>query len=188
MTKLQVGGIAAVVLVAVGTIGYFSRTSPAPKTEEAQGLIGVRQNQVPAGTVCVRPVADYSETKLAQPGMEALLVKQLHGVGLDAKLESEAGGDCAATVYTEIAQLGGRGQKTAQVDFRLVLKGKEVPVLSAEAKGKSGEKEKTMAARNSFVPVKAPQSDDEAKYQEALSDAFGAQAEKVLAAYKQHVK
>ncbi len=187
MTKIQLGAVAAVIVAAVGMVWYVTKSQPAPKVEEAQGIIGLKQQKAAAGTICVRPVAVYAEKKVELAGSEAALVSQLRSVGLDAKLESEAGGDCAATVYTDISELGGRGEKTAAVAFRLLLKGEEVPVLSAEVKGKSGAAAKAMP-KNSFLPVKGVSPDDAAKYQEALNQAFLAQAEKVRDAYGKHAK
>lgn len=140
----------------------MTKSQPEPKLEQAQGIIGLKQQKVPAGTVCVRHVAVYTEKKVELAGSETALVNQLRGVGLDAKLESEAAGNCAATVYTDISELGGRGEKTAAVAFRLLLKGEEVPVLSAEVKGKSGAAAKAMP-KNSFLPVKGASPDDAAK-------------------------
>lgn len=192
MTKIQIGAIAAVAIVSVGTIGYLSQKPYPPKAEQTQGAIGLRP-RTPAGTLCVQPVSDYSKKNLDLTGTDQVLVNQLRANGVDAKLDAEANGNCAGTVHTEIVQFGGRGRKTAEVEFRLALKDREVPVLSAMAKGKSEGVEKeeaapTSPARNSFVSSKPGKKDDAPEYQAALAAAYAEQAQKVVQAYRENAR
>ncbi|MBL8223008.1 MAG: hypothetical protein JNL62_27460, partial [Bryobacterales bacterium] len=110
--------IAVGAVVAAGAIVYLSRTSTAPKVEQTQGAIVLKQPVV-RGTFCVQPVSNNSQKPVQMDGVSEALVKEMKAAGIDAGLTSDMGGGCDATVYTEIVEMG---RKSATVEFRVAAK------------------------------------------------------------------
>ncbi len=179
--------IGAGALAAAG-IFFISRNEPAPPAQQTQGSIAVRN--IPAsGSVCVNPIQNNSKSKMAMDGADDLLVLELKKVGLTARKTAD-GGACDASVFTEVVEVGGRGRKSAEVDFRLVVANEVAPRFSSVAKGKSGEALPPMeTAGNSFTGAKpkfqvATKSDRTELDREALASAFAEQARQIEAAQR----
>jgi hypothetical protein len=133
----------------------------------------------PGGAICVNPVQNLSEQALGMNGIDDELVAQIGETGYHAgklgKLEI-----CDATAYTEIVHIGGRNRMSAEVEFRLVFAGEQVPRLSTAATGKSLKPLKSHAAMASFVA----KGDHDVARREAILAAFAEQVHKIQMAQR----
>jgi len=175
-TKIVVAG-AGIVLAAA--LFYFARNTKQPPVQQTQGLI--RPDARTVNVVCVEKIQNLSHQVVDMEGVDDELVAQLQKVGFQSHKVSDIVGKCEATVNAELAELSGRGRKTARVDFRLTLAGEQPPRLSSSAEGKSiGDGSKfTMA----FVASKQKQEKTTAE-REAIFAALQQQAIQIDAANK----
>jgi hypothetical protein len=176
-TKIIVAG-AGIVLAAA--LFYFARNTKQPPVQQTQGLI--RPDARTVNIVCVETIQNLTHQPVDMDGVDDELVAQLQKVGFQSRKASDvAGKQCEATVNAELAELSGRGRKTARVDFRLTLAGEQPPRMSSSAEGKSiGDGSKfTMA----FVASKQKQEKTTAE-REAIVAALQQQAIQIDAANK----
>lgn len=113
------------------------------------------------GTICVNPVQNLGESRVDMTGIDEELVAQVAKTGYRAGKLGELE-TCDATAYTEIVHIGGRKRVNADVEFRIVLAGEQIPRLVSTVNGK-----KSAAAR------------------EAIVEAFAQQARKIQAAQRE---
>lgn len=173
---------AAVAAIAVGSIWYLNRTAGAPPVEQAQGAIGMKPMHL-QGDICVMPVSNYSNRPVSIEDADQVLIGELRKAGILAVSAAKANGKCDGVVHTEIVEISGRNGITAKLDFRLVGKASQVPVLSASVKGKFDAPEGA-APVNSFSGSNSFASSSNAKDQSlpvkaALTAAFAEQAKKL---------
>jgi hypothetical protein len=133
----------------------------------------------PGGAICVNPVQNLSQQTIGMNGIDNELVVRIGETGYRAgkpgQLET-----CDATAYTEIVRIGGRSRMSAEVEFRLVLAGEQVPRLSTTAAGKSPKPPRSPTMTVSFVA----KGDRDAVRREAILAAFAEQAHKIQIAQR----
>jgi hypothetical protein len=128
---------AVVILLAIG-VYYSVHNAKHPADDPALSSI-VKTTPV-VKSICVTPIQNLSHKPVAMDGIDDELVSQLHKVGFEARKLSDGGAQCDATTNAEVADISGRGRKTARVDFRLTLTSESVPRMSSSVEGKSGGK------------------------------------------------
>jgi hypothetical protein len=177
--------VAAAGIALAGGLLYFARNAKQPPVQQTQGLI--RRNAPLVETICVENIQNLSHQAVNMDGIDDELVAQLQKVGFQSrKISDPAGKRCDATVNAELAEISGRGRKTARVDFRLTLAGEQPPRMSASAEGKSRDNSGSKFV-SSFRPmtVMASQKPDKASAErEALVAAIEQQAHQIDAANK----
>jgi hypothetical protein len=164
-----------VVVALAGAAGvlYLSRTSQQPTDQQVQGAIGAKRLSRGA-TVCVNKLGNTSGKEIDMEGVEEALADQLEQVGFRSNV---GGGDCEGSVFGEITAVKGKDRVEAEVDFRLVLKGDQTPMISSTAKGKSGEADKSRSMAMSFVGKS--RKEGAAATREALLAAFAGVARQI---------
>ncbi len=120
--------------IAAAGIDYVSRTPYPPPNEQVQGALGARR-LAHGAKVCVNRIENRSGKQLDMNGVDDDLVAQLNTAGFKAGPGVAAG--CDGSVYGEITALKGKERMEAEVEFRLMIAGDQVPFISSIAKGKS---------------------------------------------------
>ena len=172
--------IAGAALVALGTVTISKQSSQeVVKPEAVQGIIGA--NLTGKGSiVCVNQFLNTTQKAIDGVNVEDELVAKLNQAGYNARKAASKDEVCENAVYGEIISIKGKNRIEAEVDFRLVKQGKEMPVLSSNAKGKSSEIRADAppldSVTNSLVPksrrMNPKDADTALATREALAAAF----------------
>ena len=133
--------VAVAAIVALGTIIFSTQSSKenlAVNPEAVQGVIGARLTGK-GSVICVNQFLNTSQKALEGINVEDELIAKLNQAGFKARMAASTNEPCENSVFGEVTSLKGKNRVEAEVDFRLVKQGKEMPVLSSSAKGKSSE-------------------------------------------------
>lgn len=133
--------VAVAAIVALGTIIFSTQSSKenlAVNPEAVQGVIGARLTGK-GSVICVNQFLNTSQKALEGINVEDELIAKLNQAGFKARMAASKNEPCENSVFGEVTSLKGNNRVEAEVDFRLVKQGKEMPVLASNAKGKSSE-------------------------------------------------
>ena len=178
--------IVAVGVILAGGLLYFARNAKQPPKQQTQGLI--KSNTAPPiDAICVANIQNFSHQAVNMEGVDDELVAQLQTVGFKgSRKNADAGKTCDATVNAEVADITGRGRKTARIDYRLTLAGEETPRISASVEGKSAENPGKFASNLRPMALVAAQKPDKITVErDAVSAAIEQQAHHIKNAYDQ---
>jgi len=117
--------------VMAGAQAQFVSSATLPRTN---GVAPRRLN--PWSAVCVSPVLNLAGPKREELDATHELVEGIRQAGF---ISGPLGtlDICDAIVFTEIVRSGGRNRKRAEVEFRILLSGEQIPRLCSSARGKS---------------------------------------------------
>jgi hypothetical protein len=131
----------AAVAILLAAAAYWSvRNAKHPADDPALSSIVKAKATPVVKSICVEPIKNLSHKPVAMDGVDDELVAQLHKVGFESRKMSDGGSQCDATTNAEVVDVTGRRNKTARVDFRLMLTSEQVPRMSSSVEGKSGGK------------------------------------------------
>jgi hypothetical protein len=89
----------------------------------------------PGSAVCVNPPLNLTGRKIEIDSTRELVRRILEAGFASGPLGTLE--TCHATLFTEVVSMGGRDRKSAELEFRIVLLGEQIPRLVSSAQGKS---------------------------------------------------
>lgn len=174
--------IVAIGVILAGGLLYFARNAKQPPKQQTQGLI--RANGPVIDAICIEKIQNLSHQPANMEGVDDELVAQLQTLGFrGSRKTADSGKACEATVNAEVAEISGRGNKKARLDFRLTLAGEQAPRISASVEGKSHDNSKFVSNLRPMALVAAQKPDKATAEREAISDAITKQAHHIKDSY-----